>query len=241
MPTRFGVVCLSGGMDSFVAFVAAKKTYPEIEWSALHFDYGQRSAMMECPAALTLWEEVGGSPHDFHVVSLPMMTRAPSILAGSQANVAEYANPEHAKLGTATDLSYIPLRNALMVTNAAAWLLSRSPEGGVIAVGIRQRTDGPGGFPDCTRAFAVAMGQSLSIASGAHIIVHDPLNGQPMTVPHLSGRANTILWAKKLGVADALKHSVSCYHGTRCGKCLPCVRRAQAYKELGAKDPADAS
>jgi 7-cyano-7-deazaguanine synthase len=40
------------------------------------------------------------------------------------------------------------------------------------------------------------------------------------------------------GCWDALRHSVSCFAGTRCGGCKACLLRAKGFREAGMEDPA---
>lgn len=225
------VVLLSGGMDSAVALYWAMCRFDPI--TAITFEYGQQASQQELESSSNL---VTSAPvHITHkVIQIPthILASVSSILG--RAPIDQYTDVQEAIAKTASDKSYIPLRNALFITLAAHHLLAKYKEGGAIIVGTRSRSDGAGGYPDCTLQFARDMTIALSQGAGVSVSVLDPLN-----MLHLD-RTGTILLSNKMpGCLQALKHTVSCFAGTRCGRCLPCLRRAQAFERANIKDPAD--
>jgi 7-cyano-7-deazaguanine synthase len=234
------IVLLSGGMDSTVSlYWAVEFCSPPIH--CITFAYGQNAVQTEIKAAQRIFRHLNEGPHrsrmGYHrIVPLThdLLVAKSSILGDSP--VQQYSSVEEAIAGTPTDKSFIPLRNALMITIAAHHLLAEDEQGGNIVLGIRGRVDRkPPGFPDCTHVFALAMQDALRIGSRAKINVVDPLN------IHAPSRAQTIELATMLdGCLDALQFTTSCYRGMvpPCGKCLPCLRRAQAFAEVAMSDPA---
>lgn len=246
--TRPAIVLLSGGMDSAVALLwAYERDYSCVD--AITFLYGQRALDYEMRATLAIWQHTSkmslhrkGDHTDYDskehhkIVKFPhyMFCSVSSIIGN--ADVDQYESVQEAIDNTPQDTSYIPLRNSIFVTIAAHHLLSKHPDGGDVIVGIRSRQDPdmPAGFPDCTHDFALKMSESLSEASGVEMNVVDPLNLYAPT------REATIQYAMSTEYGkELLGLSVSCFKGTRCGKCLPCLRRAQAFEAVGIKDPAD--
>jgi len=231
----YALVLLSGGMDSAVAlFWAAQQNYKQVD--ALTFDYGQVAARRELSSSVNIWSAI---MHHFPTGVQRKLTIMAFSFSGSsvlgRSTVDKYDNVEDAIRNTSKDKSYIPLRNAVLVTIAAGKLLTVNPKGGDIITGIRGR-EGGGGFPDCTHRFAELMSASLTEAAGVPVNVVDPLNQMGLTT-----RKSTVEFARSIpGCFEALRHSYSCFTGNvePCGHCLPCLRRAQAFAGLGIKDPA---
>lgn len=239
---RNAIVLLSGGMDSAVAFMWALKNYDHVE--VMTFNYGQVAVVAELAASTALFAyarvAIGGVAAQGHgnVVKLPgpLLASKASILGRSEIN--QYETVEDAVQNTPNDRSYIPLRNALFITIAAHHLLARNPSGGAVVVGVRSRSDpgAPAGYPDCTSEFAGQMSEALSVGAGQDVLVADPLNKR--AVP---SREDTIRYALELypdHAMEMLARTVTCFSGDRCGKCLPCQRRKQAFEAVGIDDPA---
>jgi 7-cyano-7-deazaguanine synthase len=233
--SRPAIVLLSGGMDSTVAAYWGLNLFSRL--SALHVDYHQKSGTRERTAADDVWAEMR---HDrpfvvarlhLHIGSLFM---GPSSLTHSDVPIDWYKDEQEAVAKTSSDRSYIPMRNVQLVALAAHYLLLDSPGGGYVIIGTRGRSDGPGGFPDCTPQFAAAMTAAMTTASGVPIGVLDPLNYQDEP-----GRVGTIRLAEQLGAMKALAHTWTCFTPKRfpCGHCLPCLRRAAAFNAAGTEDP----
>jgi len=227
------LVLLSGGMDSAVALSWATKGFPSDPVDAVTFNYGQRSWQQEIIAAKNVfnWFDLPGR-HYFVTIPPTAFASDSSILGRTE--VDQYSSAEDAVDNTPHDRSYIPFRNGIFISISIHYLLALSPIGGRIIIGTRGRSDGGApGFPDCTPQFAKSFTQTASTGAGVPVWVLDPLNA-----PEANTRAKTILYAKELGCYDVLAYTVSCYNGNRCGKCLPCLRRAQAFAEVGMEDPA---
>lgn len=237
---KTALVCLSGGLDSTVAFMWANKNYDHVD--CITFIYGQVAADAEVNAAMSVsafgHEFRPGTPHRIHkILELPndMFAGKSSILGRSQ--IDQYQTVEQAVQNTPNDRSYIPLRNAIFITVAAHHMLSRFPAGGSVVIGTRSRSDpgAPAGYPDCTAEFADRMTWALTQGAGTEVHVVDPLNRRP--VP---SREDTIRYAMDMdeNALEYLARTVTCFSGTRCGKCLPCQRRRQAFAAVGIEDPA---
>jgi 7-cyano-7-deazaguanine synthase len=232
------IVLLSGGLDSTVALYWAINNSRYDRVDALTIDYGQ-IARAELRAVEEIWFNIcvdvryspaGRGHHKF--IGLPRATMASKASITGDAQVNQYSSVKEAVDNTASDTSYLPLRNAVFAALAANHLLVDSPQGGDIVMGTRGRS-GPGGFPDCTPQFAMSMTFALSESSGVHVRIVDPLNIEAPT------RARTIQLARSFpGCFEVLRFTSSCFYGTRCGKCLPCLRRAEAFSSLGLRDPA---
>lgn len=235
------IVLLSGGMDSAVALAWVMKERPGFgPVDAITFDYDQRNRR-EFEAARTVWShcverDTRGQLHHHGFLMMPPGFFEGGTIVGF-GDVQKYATVEEAIQNTPKDESYVPMRNLVLITIAAHKMMARHPEAPEVAVviGVRGRTDPhlPPGFPDCTHKSMLWMGQALSHGSGRQIHVIDPCNT-------IGSREGTILYAVNLdGGMKLLSLTTTCYNGSPpCGKCLPCLRRAQAFANLNMKDPA---
>lgn len=236
---RLGVILLSGGLDSTT--VAAHARAGGFESAALTFDYGQRHRR-ELESA----RRVAGileMPHQ--VVSLPAMSRLSwySALTGVAMDVPRRRPVDD--LGTDIPATYVPLRNTVFLTLAAAFLESRALElieghevgtaGLSASIFIAANAVDYSGYPDCRPEYFAAMRQALFEGSklgkqyGIPIGIETPLL-------HLS-KGRIVRLGVELGAP--LEHTWSCYEGgpVPCGDCDSCVLRARGFAEAGIEDP----
>lgn len=240
------LVLLSGGMDSTVALFHTldRATGPV---HALMFDYGQRHAdeldhafrvsriaKYHYPAVADTARSQGFTTVMVDRVTMPRTIRmhgvTPKIgsLLDPDVEVDHYSALTRSAVESGTwdarDKSFIPHRNMLLMTIAAMYAHQlRVTE---IVTGIR------GGFPDCTPRFEAALQHVLHISNPAvKLTLSSPV--------HVS-RADTIRLAQRLpGCMEALAHTMTCFEGIEppCGTCLPCIKRAQGFAEVGIPDP----
>ena len=229
------VVLFSGGQDSTTCLYWARTMFDRV--LALTVYYGQRHRS-EVDAALEI-AELAGVEHD--VVELPeygaLVGRSSSLI---DAAVAQVEQPDLASSGGMVDAAmpeglpttFVPGRNALLLTLAAAYGTSRGTRD--VVTGVCQ-TD-YSGYPDCRSEFVEGMAVALSLAlpsSMRPVRIHTPLMN--MT------KAETVRLAERLpGCWTALAHSVTCYRGERpgCNECPACILRARGFAEAGELDPA---
>jgi len=226
-------------MDSAVALHWALSKFDPIH--PMFIAYGQTAFEAENKAAHAVATNAASlfpdTVRELTWVNLPAHVFASQSSILGRSPIQHYQTVEDAVAGTPTDTSYIPIRNAIFATLAAHHLLALHPDGGAVITGIRSRPEpnAPAGFPDCTKEFARAMTNALSVASGKRVDITDPLN------LYAPSREKTIRLAIALpGGYKALGLTVSCFHGRPrpCGMCIPCKRRAQAFEQVGVIDPA---
>lgn len=233
------MVLLSGGLDSTT--VAAGARAGGFECLALTFDYGQRHRReLESAGKVA---EILGMPHQ--VASLPAMGRLSwySALTSGALDVPRGRAAE--SIGADVPSTYVPLRNTVFLTLAAALLESqalaliegheaRAPEVSA-SVFIAANAVDYSGYPDCRPEFFAAMqralfeGSKLGRQYGVAIAIETP-------VLHLS-KARIVRLGLDLGAP--LEHTWSCYEGgpVPCGACDSCLLRARGFAEAGAEDP----
>jgi 7-cyano-7-deazaguanine synthase len=125
--------------------------------------------------------------------------------------------------------SYVPGRNLIFLTFAAAYAYQRGIHDLITGVGQSDFS----GYPDCREATLQALERVLYLGMEYEIHLHTPLM-------HLS-KAGTVRLAVELGpqVMEALAFSHTCYNGLvpPCGTCPACVLRAKGFAEAGIEDP----
>lgn len=236
---RLGVVLLSGGLDSTT--VAARARADGIEVVALTFDYGQRhSRELESAGRVAA---LMGLRHE--VVGLPVMHRLSWYSALTTGVIDIPRGRPLGDLGADVPATYVPMRNTVFLTLAAALVESRvlglieghEVEAGDVsaAIFIAANAVDYSGYPDCRPEYFAAMrkalfeGSKLGRQYGVPILIETP-------VLHLS-KAGIVRLGLELGAP--LEHTWSCYEGgpVPCGDCDSCLLRARGFAEAGVEDP----
>jgi 7-cyano-7-deazaguanine synthase len=224
------VVLFSGGMDSTIALYhrlsIARRMGTTV--NILSISYGQRHSnelghgreIVERLATDERYAPFLGS-YFVHRIHMPMFDGS-SLVGG--APVTQYSDIAAAEAAGEKDNAFVPYRNLLFLTVAAQYAYKWGAH--VIVTGLR------GGWPDCTAEFEQQVQQMLNTIVPNHRIFIDTPTHKP--------RAHCIAMAREFeGCMDALALSMTCFEGSDppCGHCLPCLKRAQGFKEMGVRDP----
>ena len=238
---RFGVVLLSGGLDSTtVAALALRQGY---QLAALTFDYGQ-AHRREVAAARRVAALLGLSHYVLDVRVFRQLAWYSALTQPERFALPADRRPE--QMAADVPITYVPLRNTLFITLAAALLESRAlqaiEQAGVMsaevdaAVFIAANALDYSGYPDCRPEYYAALAETLRRGSklGAHYGV--PLQVETPLL-HLR-KAEIVRLALEVGAPLAL--TWSCYAGGErpCGRCDSCLLRAHGFAEAGVPDPA---
>ena len=216
------VVLLSGGLDSSTALAWAVR---EQGWEChtLAFDYGQRHRVELAAAARVA---AAFDVHDHRVIPVDLR------IIGASALTADMDVPkdEHEQAGIPA--TYVPARNLIFLSLAAALAESIAAEHIVIGANIVDYS----GYPDCRPEFLDAFARCARLGTRAGS------EGKPLTIeaPLIRmNKAEIIALGLRLGLDYALTRS--CYDphpdGSPCGHCDSCHFRQQGFAELGLKDP----
>lgn len=208
------LVLLSGGADSTAALCLAIGRYAEV--AAIGFDYGQPNRDHEMTAAQRIAGAVG--------VPFARIVMADTIATGRGLLGAVR---DHDPTATGLNPAFVPGRNAVFLTAAAAHACSRWPSGN-LAVVIGATGEDSAGFPDCRRGFFDVLSLALRYGYAREITIDAPFT-------KLS-KAEVIAQLDESS-RDIVATSWSCYRASGpCGACTACMVRAAAFAELGLKD-----
>lgn len=218
---RSCVVLFSGGLDSTTALAWALRRYDRV--FALTFDYGQRHRV-EVRLARRAARRLGVA-HEVLTVDL-----AP--IGGSALTDPAIPVPraKRLRLGPGAPATYVPFRNGIFLSLAAAWAEAR----GVRDIVCGFNTIDSPAYPDTRPAFVRAMERAVNL--GTRAALGGP--GTRIVAPFLGLRKSDIIrLGLELGVDYA--RAVSCYAGDEapCGTCSACRLRARAWRRAGRPDP----
>ena len=213
-----GIVLLSGGMDSLVTAAIAKSECDEIYF--LHLNYGQKTEARE----MICFEQIKKhyQPQDILVVDISYLKQiGGSSLTDEKMKIKDFDGED------GVPDSYVPFRNAHLVTIATSW--AEVIGAGRIYIGAVEEDSS--GYPDCRESFYQALEKAIDLGTKDNTIIE-------LRTPIIHKRKAEII---KLGkeLKAPLEYSWSCYRNNEiaCGKCDSCVLRINAFKEAGLKDP----
>lgn len=222
------IVLLSGGIDSTTCLAMAVDTFGFENVTALSVQYGQKhSKELECAQKIAEHYKV---VHIVKDLSDIFSFSDCSLLKGSDKSIehSSYAEQLEAIGGEGTVSTYVPFRNGLLLSFAAATAISIGA--GVIYYGAHADDAAGRAYPDCTTEFERAMNEAIYEGSG-HIL--------KMVAPLMEmNKAKVVKTGLSLGAPYEL--TWSCYEGDDlpCGTCGTCIDRQAAFDANDIKDPA---
>jgi len=213
-------VCLvSGGMDSCVTAAIAKRENDEIAF--LHVSYGQRTERRERQAFNDIADFYNVEKRlDVSIAYLAQI--GGSSLTDKTIEVTE-ANLESAEIPT----SYVPFRNANMLSIATSWAEVLGAE----KIYIGAVAEDSSGYPDCRPEFYEAFEKVIEKGTKPDTVIKIKT-----PIIHLS-KADIV--QKGINQNAPLHLSWSCYRSEdlACGTCDSCALRLRGFARAGARDP----
>ena len=243
------LVVFSGGQDSTTCLYWALREFGAGNVHAICFDYGQRHSIeiesAKCIAEMTkvpmvvvpinTFSTLGGNSLVDHADADTAVESSDEFadrrqLESAKSNEADSkdkANSENHKSAETLPNTFVPGRNLIFLTFAAAHAWSMGCEN---LIGGMCETD-YSGYPDCRRETIDALEISINLGMGASFTIHTPLM-------HLDKAASVVL-AKEVGAFEALAQSHTCYNGSfpPCGTCPACELRRKGFEQAGEVDP----
>lgn len=221
------LVLFSGGIDSTTCLGLAISKYGKENVIALSITYGQKHTK-EIEAANAIVQYYGIEKIDLDL-SLIFRFSDCSLLKGSDENIPHESYAQQLEKTNGSPVStYVPFRNGLFISSAAAIALSRKCS--VIYYGAHADDAAGNAYPDCSSVFNNAMNTAVYEGSGKQLKIEAPFVN--MT------KADVVKIGLELKVPYEL--TWSCYEGgdKPCGQCGTCIDRAKAFELNGINDPA---
>lgn len=213
-------VCLvSGGMDSCVTAALANEDVSRLAF--LHVSYGQRTEERERRA----FDEIADhySVEQRLVVSLEHLAR----IGGSSLTDKGVAVTSANLSGLGIPTSYVPFRNAHLLSIATSW----AEVIGATFIYIGAVAEDSSGYPDCRPEFYEAFQQAITLGT-------KPETQVEIVTPVIAMQKSEIV---ELGqeLKAPFELTWSCYRESEqaCGDCDSCALRLRAFRAAGVKDP----
>lgn len=218
MSRALAVCCVSGGMDSAVTVAIAAT---EHRLAFLHAAYGQRTEKKELGCFHRLGDRYRAEAR--LVVDFPVLRAIGGSSLTDQGIPVREGEPEPGVIPT----SYVPFRNAHLLSAAASW----GERIGASAIFIGAVWEDSSGYPDCRPEFYRAFEEAIRLGTKPETsiqIVHPVIR---MT------KAEIVRRGTELGVPFEL--TWSCYQAEdrACGVCESCRLRRRGFREAGVADP----
>jgi 7-cyano-7-deazaguanine synthase len=223
--TRGVVVVLSGGMDSTIAMRLCVERYGYKNVKALTFNYGQKQAIeIEKARESTRFLFVEHKVLDLSVLG--------DLSQGFSANVDKSIEMPTIKdvLGDPTPKTYVPNRNMILMSLAAAYAETQGLE--YIVTGLQVHDEY--GYWDTTQAFVDKMNGVFSENRKIKVKLIAPF-------VKLNKFEEIKLLEELDGGVGLLMSTLTCYNpdelGRSCGKCPSCSERIANFAKAGHIDP----
>jgi len=216
------VILFSGGIDSTTALYWGMRQFTSV--FCLVFDYDQvHNVEVKMAQIIAAHLNV-----DCQVVNLPFRDIVSSALVNQPKKIPDSMAGSKDERGV--PITYVPFRNGIFISMAAAVAESRSIFNIITGFNLIDTPDYPDTTMEFTRKMEAVLNQGTSAKkTGNTFKIHTPLI-------HKS-KAEIIQMGLALGADYA--YSVSCYRGDEipCMSCPSCDIRNQAFNDLAMEDP----
>ena len=220
------LVLFSGGLDSSVCLGLAVKKYGAENVLALSIYYGQKHKKeLEASEKVAAYYGVRRITLDLGEI---FRDSTCSLLEGAADEIPHEAYSEQLKKTNGTPVNtYVPFRNGLFLSSAAAIALSHGCE--VIYYGAHADDAAGNAYPDTSPDFHEAISKAVELGSGGAMKIEAPFIHQ--------SKAGVVAAGLEIGVPFEL--TWSCYEGQNkaCGTCGTCRDRIRAFELNGLRDP----
>lgn len=220
------VVLFSGGVDSTTCLALAIERFGKDNVVPLSILYGQKhSKELESAAKVLAHYGIDGKTID--VTKLFAFSNSSLLTQSTEALPTGSYKEQQEAHGEGPVSTYVPFRNGLFLSTAAA--LALSFDCGYIYYGAHADDAAGNAYPDCTEQFYISMGDAIFEGSGKDCALEAPFIN--------SNKADIVREGLRLGVPYEL--TWSCYEGgdKPCGHCGTCIDRIAAFRANGVEDP----
>lgn len=225
------LVLSSGGVDSSTLVSLAVKNYGSENVITASLYYGQKhDRELKCAKDIAEFYGVKHIEEDISCV-MKYAGEVCTLMKDSKEELPleSYAD-QIAKNGEGRVSSYVPFRNGLFLSVAAAYADSLFP-GEEVEIYYGAHADDAAGqaYADCSPEFADAMDRAINIGTYGKIHVVRPLINM--------NKAEVVKLGLELGTPYEKTWSCYCGGERACGKCGTCIDRLAAFAANGVKDP----
>ena len=239
MPS-YGVTLLSGGLDSTTVAAYAKGRVDNM--FAITFRYGQSHAK-EVDCAVRIAGILDVEHRLLDVAFLAEVAWYSALTHPDRFPVPSGRATE--EIGHGVPITYVPMRNTIFLSLAAACLESRvlyaiEVEGVAASdvaatVYMAPNALDYSGYPDCRPEFYDAIRRTLDLGSKLWTEYAVPIRVETPIID--LSKAEIAALGIRLGAP--LEHTWSCYRGGEvpCSSCDSCILRAKGFAEAGIPDP----
>ncbi|MFC2158041.1 7-cyano-7-deazaguanine synthase QueC [Acidobacteriota bacterium] len=215
------IVLFSGGIDSTTALYWSKPKWNKV--FALSIDYGQRHRV-EIETSKFVPHSLG---FDHRIFRFDLSQIGGSALTDPDISLPQFESEQ--EIGEDVPDTYVPFRNGIFLSIAAAWADVIDAEALVVGFNV---VDSPN-YPDTGKEFINAMQRAVNLgtrasASNKELKIYAPF-------VHMK-KSEIIHDGLQMG-AD-YSYSISCYSGQEkpCCRCSACRLRQKAWEEVGCRD-----
>lgn len=214
---KIAVVAVSGGLDSCVTSAIANLEY---ELAFAHINYGQRTQARELKA----FNDIA----DFYSVKRIIIDFNHLAKIGGSSLTDKSIEIEEANLETdEVPNSYVPFRNANILTACVSWAEAIEAE----AIFIGAVFEDSSGYPDCRPDFFDAFNSVINLGT-------KPETKIEIKTPIIYMNKNEII-ERGMELNAPLNLTWSCYQNEdeACGVCDSCALRLRGFQQRGIEDP----
>jgi len=213
------IILLSGGMDSCISASCAKEDGFELAF--LHINYGQRTEQRELESFNLIADFFNAK--DKMIIDMKYFSE----IGGSCLTDINIHVPEGDLNNDKIPISYVPFRNANILSAATSW-------GEIInatAIYIGAVEEDSSGYPDCRRDFYDAFEKVISEGT-------KPETSIEIKSPLINLSKKEIV-LKGIELKSPLSLTWSCYKDERkpCRECDSCLLRERGFKNANIIDP----
>lgn len=213
------IVLASGGMDSCVTTAIAARESDEI--AMLHVSYGQRTEKRERKA----FNDIA----DFYGVGKRLVTSIAHLtqIGGSSLTDKNIAVSQANLAATEIPTSYVPFRNAHLLSIATSW----AEIIGAHRIYIGAVAEDSSGYPDCRPEYYEAFNRLIEVGT-------KPETQIKIMTPVITLKKSDII-QQGIALNAPLQLSWSCYKAEdkACGECDSCALRLRGFQAAGIPDP----
>ena len=223
------LVLSSGGADSTVCVALAVEKLGRENVATVSFQYGQKHDK-ELTCAQQIADFYSLRHYVLNIEDILKFSDCSLLKTSGQSIEHKSYADQIFERGEGKVSTYVPFRNGLMLSSAAALAQSLFPEE-KCGIWIGAHADDAAGqaYADCSYAFTEAMGSAISIGTYGLVSIEAPLVSL--------NKAAVIKEGIRLNVPFEM--TWSCYEGHEkaCGKCGTCIDRLKAFEANGLKAP----